>query len=507
MMIAVRLPNPLRRAPGDSLGLPLIVASVLISVLAGLVATTASPIAIALMLGLCAGGFLFVRPDISIWMILAGTLVINGVVGLALPALAKVSWLFSLLGFFLLVGGLLGQFTTRKVRTPMPGFIVMLLIMMFASIATSFLGQGTLLEIFAGTKRTYQLWGLMLAVALMPIDSDAYRRIGTWLKFLFVVGLLQLPAGLFERIVLVPKRIGMGNGVVPIDIVSGTFEASLEGGGSSSVMCIFLIVVLSYVLAAWRENAIKTGRMVIFVLLLGAPLFIGETKLVLVLLPMMFILVFISEIRRNPVIAAFAMAVAGLLTVVLLWIYFAAFAVQNNTPAQQLQKAIDYNFGSVGYYDRYSLNRTTAMTFWLGQHGTAHPVETIFGHGIGSSYAGAGTLAPGHLNQRYRSMGINLTGLSTLLWDTGLLGTSLFIAALLAAWRASAQMAKTAVSGIARARLTAVRVSLACIAFALLYSNSMFAGMSHETILAFTFGYLAWLMRAQASGLLKATSH
>lgn len=504
-MFAMDRSSAIRSASQTSLGIPGLFVIGLLAVLAGLVATTESPIAIALLVGLGVGGFLLVRTDISIWLILVGTFVINGVVSLAFPSFTKVSWLFSMLGFFLLAGGLLNQLTAHKARFSLPGFVILLLIMMGVSVGTSFFSQGTLVEVFAGTKRTYQLWGLMLALALLPVDKTTFRRTGTWLKYLFVVALIQLPVALFERIVLVPKRVGMGNGVVPIDIVSGTFEASLEGGGSSSVMCIFLIVTMAYVFSAWREKLIGTGRMIVFALFLGAPLFIGETKIVLILVPMMFALVFATEIRRNPGTALLAMAVSGVLMVILAWVYFAVFAVQNKTPEQQFQKAMDYNFGSVGYYDRYSLNRTTATTFWISEHGIDRPVETIFGHGIGSSYAGAASLAPGHLNKRYPFMAINLTGLSTLLWDTGLLGTSLFLAALLAAWRASTRLMKAAVTGVSRARVSAIRVSLACIVFALLYSNSMFAGMSHETILAFTFGYLAWLVRAQNSGLMQAT--
>lgn len=493
------------KVPSPMAGVLTSVLLLCLAVLAGMVATTASPIAIALLVGLGVGGVLLVRTDISIWLILVGALLINGVVGLAFPSLTKVSWLFSMLGFFLLAGGFLTLLTTRKAAFPLPGFVTLLLVMMGVSVATSLFSEGGLVEVFAGTKRTYQLLGLTLAIALMPVDKAAYKRFGTWLKFLFLVALIQLPVAIFERIVLVPKRVGMGNGVVPIDIVSGTFEASLEGGGSSSVMCIFLIVVLAYVFSAWREKLIGTGRMVIFALLLGGPLFVGETKLVLVLLPTMFVLVFATQIRRNPVVAGLAMAIAGGLVVVLAWVYFSVFAVQNMTPEQQFQKAIDYNFGSVGYYDRYSLNRTTATTFWVRQHGFDQPVETIFGHGIGSSYSGAASLAPGHLNRRYPFMAINLTGLSTLLWDTGLLGTALFLSALLAAWRASARLMKTAMGAVDRARVTALRVSLAFIAFSLLYSNSMFSGMSHETIVAFTFGYLAWMVRAQKSGLMQAT--
>lgn len=463
----------------------------------GAVATTANPMAIALAVGVVLGGMLLARLDIAIWLVLIGTLLINGAVSLALPSLTKTAWLFSLLGFFLLAGSLITQLMSRRNAVHLPGFITVLVVMMFASLITSFLGKGSAVEVLVGAKRAYQLWGLMVAIALMSRDSRSVARTGAWLKFLFVVALLQLPTALFERIVLVPKRVGMGGGVVPIDIVSGTFEASMEGGGSSSIMVIFLIIMLAYVFAAWKDKVIPSRRMALYAVLLGAPLFLGETKIAVVLLPMMFAMVFAGELRRNPFAAVGALIVGAGIAVCLGWIYLSVLATESVTPEQQLQKAIDYNFGSVGYYDRYSLNRTTATTFWFGEHGLENPVETVFGHGVGSSYAGAGSLVPGHLNSRYPFMAINLTALSTLLWDTGLLGTSLFLVAFLAAWRTAAGLQRQAPPGAGRAILVALRVSLACNGFALLYSNSMLSGMSHETILALTFGYLAWLVRVQ----------
>ena len=474
-----------------------IILFVILAVVFGLIAASGSLIPIALATGILAGGFLLIRLDMAVTMVLAGTLLIGGVVGLAFPGLTKLAWLFSMLGFFLFAGSILTHFLVHNSDSGLPGFVSALIVLMVCSVTFSLFGSGSIIEVMACTKRTYQLWGLMLALAMLPIDATGVRRMNSWIGFIFIVALLQLPAALLERLILVPKRAGMGGGVVPIDIVSGTFEASLEGGGSSSIMVIFLIIVLAYVFAAWKDKAIGNGRMCMLAVLLGTPLFLGETKIALLLLPMMFVMVFAAEIRRHPVKTIITLIIAGLLTAILAWVYLSILATGILAPEQQVQKAIDYNFGSVGYYDRYSLNRTTATIFWFSQHGLHNPVETVFGHGIGSSYSGAGSLVPGHLNKSYPFMAINLTALSTLLWDTGLLGTALFMGAFIAAWHASSRLLKNAVAGSDRARLFAVRVSLACNAFAIFYSNSMLASMSHETILAMTFGYLAWLVRTE----------
>lgn len=470
-------------------------ASLGLAIAFGTVAATGNLLAIAAAAGVLIGSFLLGHRNYAVWLIIVGALLVNGVVGLALPGLTKLAWLISMLGFFLLAGSLFSLLTTSNPKLNVPTFIWILICQMILAIGTSFVSDSALLEIIAGSKRTYQLIGLMLAIAIMPTNRESARQIGVWLKFILAVALLQLPAAVFERVVLVPARVGMTGGVVPIDIVSGTFEASIEGGGSSSIMVIFLIAVLSYILASWRDKAISFKLTATLVALLGAPLFLGETKIALILLPLMLAMVFATEIRKRPVMAVISLGVAALLTTLLAWVYLAVLSSSSISTEQQIQKTIDYNFGSVGYYDRYSLNRTTATTFWISEHGLQNPVETVFGHGIGSSYSGAGSLAPGHLNSKYPFMAINLTALSTLLWDTGLLGTALFLSAFFLAWRASAQLLARASPGGARAVIIAMRVSLACNAFTLIYSNSMFASLSHQTILAVTFGYIAWALR------------
>lgn len=471
----------------------------IVAVLFGLIASTGNLIGVAVAVGLVLGIFLLLRLDLAIWLVLTGTLLINGLLGLAFHNLSKAAWLLSLLGFFLLGGAILTKLLSRERSQPLPDFINLLTVFMGVSIGISFFGEGGVLEVLVGTKRAFQLWGVALVIAMLPLTVLSQQRLRNWCMAAFAIALLQLPVALFERIVLVPKREGASGGVVAIDIISGTFEASLDGGGSTATMIIFLIVMLAYVLAAWRERILPTRWMCVFAVFFMAPLFLGETKLAVVLLPLTVLMVFGKAIRRSPAKAIGAITFGLVLTVVLGWVYVSMMRTGSVTMQQEADRMVAYNFGSVGYYDRYSVNRTTAISFWYRQHGMNDPVKMVFGHGIGSSYSGAGSLAPGHLSKRYPFMAINLTGLSTLLWDVGLLGTSMFLLALYLAWRRAGALLRQVQEAGVRAQIDALRMSLLCTVFSLMYSNSMFAGLSHEFLIAFTFGYLAWLVRQQAA--------
>jgi hypothetical protein len=469
-----------------------------VAVLAGLIASLSQPLVLAVFVGGFLSVFLLSRIDLAVWLLLPGTLVVNGAVLLMFPRMTKISWALSMLGFFLLAAGLFSLFLARR-REPvrLPGYLVLFLVLVAVSVGASLLGGGPALEILAGVKRSYQMLGLAVALALAPLTAAWRRHFQGWLVFFLVAAILQLPVALYERIVLVPLRVGMGGGIVPIDIVSGTFEPNLEGGGDNGTMVIFLVACLAYVLTAWRERVLPALWAAVLAVQLGVPLFLGETKIALALLPMMFLLVFSREIRRNPLVAAAALTAGALLTAALAWLYFSAFAIQGKSPEQMVQNTIAYNFGSAGYYgNKASLNRTTVLTFWFQEHGPHNPVETLFGHGVGASYAGTGALVEGRLNRKYRGMAINLNTASTLLWDAGIVGAALFLGVLASAWRASGRLLSRCEDAIERGRLVALRVFLAASVFSLWYSNSLMNSPSHELLFAFTLGYLAWRVRA-----------
>jgi hypothetical protein len=476
------------------------------AIITGLLASTGEVLALAPVAGGLLSLFLLTRFDLAIWLLLVGALWLNGWVTLLLPGMNKVSWALSMLGFFLLLGSAIVFFSERDRQSlRLPAFVPLLLILVGVSCSLAFvLGRGSAMEILAGIKRAYQLVGLTVALALLPVNGYTQRCFDAWLTFFSVLALLQFPMALFQRIVLVPMRVGMGGGVVPLDIVSGTFESYLRGGGSSSVMAMFLTICIAYGFAAWREGLWSTAKLVRVVVWLAAPLSLGETKIVLVLLPMMFLLVFARQARMRPFLTFFILFLGGVLVMVLGWLYFASMAKQGRSVEEEIQRTIEYNFGSAGYYEgRASLNRTTVLTFWGREHGLHNPLETVFGHGLGSSYSsrapeGTGALVAGHLSRRYRAMAINLTAASTLLWETGILGIGLLSAVFVSAWWTSGRLLDGSKDPMLRARLTALRVSLAVHAVAVLYSNAIVNSLSQETLFAFSLGYLAWLARAAA---------
>ena len=102
-----------------------------------------------------------------------------------------------------------------------------------------------------GTKNYFQMWGLLLGVAFVRWNNSLAKGL---LWGLVLIALLQLPFAAHQYLFLVPKRIGLGEGIVPVDVVAGTFGAQLLGGGANAVLAAFLVIVIGWLLALWKNG-------------------------------------------------------------------------------------------------------------------------------------------------------------------------------------------------------------------------------------------------------------
>src|ERR1035437_11154565 len=75
----------------------------LLSVIFGLLATTAEPLIIGLAVGLVGGAFLLAKPQIAVWVIFILGLVTGAFISLAGHGFSKLPWAVSMLGFLLML--------------------------------------------------------------------------------------------------------------------------------------------------------------------------------------------------------------------------------------------------------------------------------------------------------------------------------------------------------------------------------------------------------------------
>lgn len=472
-----------------------------LAVLFGMIAITNNPILIGLAVGMILGLFLLASPKISIWLVI--------VLGLGTPAmldmtghgLSRMSWAVSMLGLLLWVPGVMHLFSLNpqhKKSTPL--FIwAAILFAMFALIST-ILQLHSLSELFGGFKRYFQGFGLMLVLATMPWVKLDFDR---WLKALLAIALLQLPFAMFERFILVPLRGGIEvAGGEATDVVAGTMGANLQGGSPNAIMVFFVLLAFTFVIARWKEHLLGIGKTWLLSALLLLPLALGETKVVIVLLPMIAVLLFMKDIQHEP--SKFIPVLILLLVLTLGLAYMYVYLMLESTFIVALEGMIKYNIQEMGY-GNLILNRTTVLTFWTGLHDWYNPIAFLFGHGLGSSY-GAGFDA-GHMAQLYPKYGINLTTIATLLWDLGVVGLIFYLSILAVAWFQMGCIEKHTSDPQMRADSRSIRVGIAlCVVF-LMYSDSQINLIVHEIIIAVMLGYGAFLYRQHLADTANAKSN
>lgn len=477
-------------------GAAIIAAFVTAGLLAGYVVALGEPIPISLTLGVIGGIVLLNALPMVVWIILIGVLLVSGPLFMFVPALEKAGWLFSILGFFLTGAAILYAAVGRnRFSHRPPAFVGLAIAVLALGLASLTYSDGPMSEGIRAGKRYFQFMGLLFVLTTVPFPQTLVRR---WWGFVVVVALLQLPFAVYQRFALVPAREGMPN-VVSVDIVVGTMEGSLLGGGSSSVMALLLLFVLSYLLAAYREGLLPMRRLLPLGLIVAAPLVLGEVTLIVVLLPIALAAVYIDAIRHQPL----RLALGAMLAIPVCALGGWAYLIINGQPGvsvpEMIEAVIAYNFGQVGYFGGASLNRTSVYTYWLQHQSLADPIGLLFGNGLGSSFGGVNEPNPGHMDAVHSRMYIGLTAASSLLWDLGIAGFLLFFAMFASAARCAWALTHDAKPGFDRAFCRALLAMTLMLIAMVFYSTGPIALPSQQVLTALSLGLIAWRWRGSGA--------
>ena len=472
----------------------LALSAIAMAVFFGLLASTANPIFVGVGAALLVGALLFAKPIWNIWLVLLFGLLVVGVLPIWVEGIAaKAVWGVSVLALVLMLRAWWQALAVPGVTKGTPAFVWLALVFIVYTLINTLWQPSTLYAGLSGFKRYFQVTGLIFALAWLPIGE---RDIRHWRGFFIVVALFQLPWAVYELVKLVPIREGFRYaypGMVPIDVVAGTFGANMTSGGANAEMATFLIIVLAFLLARMREKVLGPGKLLLLAPLVLAPLFIGETKVVVVLLPLMFIALYRRELLSRPHYALAGLILGTLLTVAAGY----AYVEITKKPLDRLvDETLSYNVYEKGY-GGYALNRTTVLSFWAERQGLHDPVGALLGHGLGTAHDRTG----GELARRYPDYGIGLTAASTLLWEQGVAGMALFLAILALAWRTAASIRHNAAAPPwARADAAAIQAALPLFGFYLIYRIALLEGLPFQIVFWGLLGYLAWLAKRFRQG-------
>lgn len=501
-MTARNLMLPTYRTSGGMNGLG--VAALLATALfCGLVASFGNLLIAFFLASLFAAGFLLSSPTLLLWIVLIGGLVVAGISELYIPALRQARWGVALAAIGLGAASIILGAWSRRKDAPPPAWsstVIWCLLFLLVSLFSSILNQGLSFDSVVGLKNYFQVWGILLAFALLPITAVFADRI---IAALFWLGLIQLPFVLHQHFFLVPQRMTALNearGMVAQDILVGTFSGSMTGGGAGPAMAVLLLITIILAIAYWRSKHLTLMRLLLVCATCSLPIAIGEHKIALFLFPVGFFLVFEDRIRKNPVRA---IGLAGMSAAVLIALFIAFTLLprtgnsRSMTADEYWQQMWSYNLGDKGYGNAV-LNRTTVYPFWASHHQSAggSVANTLLGYGPSSSKDSRGSLAERSLaTERYPGYFIGLTGVSGLLWDVGLLGTIAALAIFLSAFLSVRRLAQRTAPGRRWAHLKAVEAGIAMVAVSFLHNNMFLYEIGFQTLSMILIGYTIFALR------------
>jgi hypothetical protein len=461
----------------------------------GILASTADPMVIGMGLSAFIGIVLLYKPVWNVELVLILGLLFAGLLPLFFESVAsKAVWGVAILCFMLLFAALFRLITTPKLIKVTPAFVWVALLFLAYTLIDTILQFYTAKEMIGGFKRYFQTWGLLFGLCWLDFSK---KNVDRWVMIVLGICLMQMPFSLYELIIVVPIVEGyveMNPNIVPIDVVAGTFGASNKGGGNSADMAAALIIVFGFLLARYKTKAITSKRALWTSLILLSPLLMGETKIIVLLFPMMICTLYRKELLTRPLYLIASVVLGGVFLVAIIAVNM---AITKMTLDELIFDTLRYNVYEVGY-GSYLLNRTTVLTFWIQHQGFADPISFLFGNGLGSAQpadGAPGAALGGHVDSRYPSYGIGFTGASLLLWEQGVIGVSLYFMVLVMAWRCANQLVAATADPVASADATAIQAGLVLFGFYNLYMGSLFNQFEFQVLFAAMLGYLAWLYK------------
>jgi len=415
----------------------------LMGVMGGVLSATGKPLLIAAFFGAVLVLMIVSSRVALFWFVIISGVVVTGLCQLYVPQLKYIRYLVPLASAPLLLHWLSDYFTswTRTKAEPLPAIMAWALAFALACLVSALVNLSDPVVALVGIKDYLGMWGLFLSVVFLRWPANFTKHVA-W--GMFLIALLQLPFVAQEFLILVPRRVGLGGGIVPVDIVAGTFGAILQAGGANAVLAAYEVIVVACLLALWKNGALSGLKAAAFSVLLLSPMVLNQARITALYVPLAFVVVFHRDIAAKPL----KFIAAGAITFGVLAILMTALVVGSNSSkvkdsadlvnliiAQQTENANE----RAGQYSE--LSRWTALTFWAQEHVRANPINTLIGHGVGASrenaagVTGASTLA----EKKYGGLRIGYTAVSALLWDTGIIGLTtvlgMFAAAFLTAGR------------------------------------------------------------------------
>lgn len=497
------LAQALRRSPLWSADAAWFAGAAVAAVTLGLIATVATERMVWLITGAAAGLVLLGFPTTLLWVTTWYALIGTGML-IYFAGLLEADWLLTAAAAPFWVMAMTAPLKARRdLAAPAgaPPFLWLVSLYLALALATSFVNAESVAQVLVGLKYYVLMFGVTLALYLADWERRSILKLCAGIM---AIGVIQLPVALYQFVFIRGHRLAVGgrfsgdSEVEASDSVVGTMGGTPMAGGLSDLLALLLCALLAGVLALHLKRVLSARAALALAAVLLFPLLITENKIIVVYIPLLALIVAGGSIRRNPLKATVGI-LAGLLCVpVILWAYYQIhWSTQYSTFEEAVLRMSVYNIQPAGgaLKREGQLGRTEALEYWA-QHQTLGELEhTLFGHGLAAAKAGSRTVQSS-LIQRHGGIQLNFTGLSTLLWEIGIIGTGVLLAALAAAFAAAGRLARSPrLSAPEQCVVKTAQVAIAMVPISLAYQNTLVSWGHASFALFLTLGLVAYYWR------------
>lgn len=276
------------------------------------------------------------------------------------------------------------------------------------------------LQVLVGAKLYVFIWGVFFLLVVSAISPGCLQAV--W-KGMLAIAVLQLPFALYQRIFEVPRRY-YAKGATALDAIVGTFPGTADGGANGS-LAMFCVFAMALAISLWRNKMLSAGVTIAVVFASLASIALGETKVILVLFPLAFIVMNRRAILREPLrflgMGALVLAVLG---GVFALYRDASIAGQKGSTMEHIERSFAYILDPNNIQADGEVGRFAALNLWY-RDGRRTPQTFLVGYGPGASQDSS--IGRGEVAARYAPLAINATTAAAMLWDIGVMGLVAFL--------------------------------------------------------------------------------
>lgn len=443
-----------------------------VSIISGILAAFGNVVILIALLALYGIFFILVTPvKWIVWIIFWLVFVITGMTAYFL-GFSQLQWLSVLISAALLLPVLfhLLQYRNNISLTEISSDLFLPLAFILFLICSTFLDKPQLSDFVYSSRHYLLMWPLMLVFMFGIIHHEVIEKL--W-KMLLFVAILQLPMAIYQYLFVSKENKRLS----PWDAVVGTFNGRIEGGGDSAAMAIMLLIAILTAIALWRGNYLKNNLMALVVITGLGTIALAEVKAAVLLLPLVIGLYYRKELLKKPMESLVVMVGAVILVIGILaayqQIHYSSVQqgvyskTQFNSTYDRIMESINPEAESSGGRQIGRVNHL--VTWWDNNILSGDVQHSLLGYGMGathSSKVGAGEIASRFYHQ------VNNTTSVILLWETGILGHTLFVLILLFAARTSELMSRNeGIPEIHRIFLRVGAIGLLLLTITLPYKN------------------------------------